>query len=110
MLVIPAIGTGGDFSQSLSSLPVPVVVASRHLFEANVPYVGIDNIHGGRLAMEHLASHGVHQFGFLGGFDELGPRGDRIIGIKSYLEKSGCDAQMVLNIPGPPHGRWGLET
>lgn len=108
LIVIPAIGTQASFAGRLRSLSVPAVVTNRALRAEDVPYVGIDNVRGGRLAAEHLAFHHVRSIGFLGGFDELGPRRDRVAGVTAFCAARGAPAALSIDIPGPPRGPWGL--
>lgn len=111
LLVIPAIGSKAGFAQTLRSCGVPVVMASRELPRHDLTYVGIDNFKGGYLAAQHLVrEHGARKIAFLGGFAELGPRGERVRGTRQVLEESGVAADLVVDIPGPPNGAFGLET
>lgn len=108
LLVIPAVGTTRAFAQSLERSRVPSVLATREIGGAEIPYVGIDNVKGGRLAGEHLLFHGARKVAYLGGFANLKPRQDRIRGVRQALRRS--DVTLDVDIPGPPRGSWGLET
>jgi LacI family transcriptional regulator len=107
LLVIPAVGTERSFADRLAASGVPAVIATREIANSDVPYVGIDNRKGGRLAGRHLLSHGVQRFAYLGGFAELSPRRHRITGLRQVLRGSG--ARLEIDMPGPPRGSWGLE-
>lgn len=108
LLVIPAVGTRREFAENLSRAGVPAVIATREVPHPDIPYVGIDNVKGGRLAGEHLLFHGVKQVAYLGGFAKLRPRTDRIRGVQQALKGSGTNLE--IDITGPPRGSWGLET
>jgi LacI family transcriptional regulator len=109
LLIIPAIGTTRAMAERLSTVGVPVVIASRDIAVPGLSYVGIDNVTGGSCAAEHLLTHTNGPVAFLGGFTELGPRQDRVAGIKRALATA-SDAWLEVDIPGPPNGSWGLET
>lgn len=108
LLVIPAVGTARAFADMLAESRVPTVIATREITHSAIPYVGIDNVKGGRLAGEHLLFHGITRVAYLGGFAGLGPRRDRIKGVKQALRESGMG--LDFEIPGPPRGSWGLEA
>lgn len=108
LLVIPAVGTSSSFAENLAKSGVPAVIATREIPHPDIPYVGIDNVKGGRLAGEHLLFHGTRRVAYLGGFAEVGPRRDRIRGVQQSLKGSGTELE--IDIPGSPRGSWGLET
>ena len=108
LLIIPAVGTPSSFAEQLAQTRVPIVIATRDLGHREIPYVGIDNVTGGRLAGEHLMFHGAERVAYLGGFAGLVPRRDRIRGVKQALRASG--RELAVDIPGAPRGSWGLEA
>jgi len=110
LLVIPAVGSAKDFGETLAASRVPTVIATRELPDSGLSYVGIDNIKGGRLAGGHLLFHGCQRIAYVGGFDGLRPRQDRIQGVRDALGAAGFDSCLAIDSPGPPRGIWGLET
>lgn len=110
IVVIPAVGSDSTLLDDLAASHVPAVIAGRHLPHPDIPYVGIDNVAGGRLAGEHLAFHRVRRVGYLGGYAELGPRPDRVAGVVQALRESGHSGRLEIDLPGPPDGGWGLEA
>ncbi len=108
LLVIPAVGTDAGFAELLARSGVPAVIATRDIPHPEIPYVGIDNVTGGRLAGAHLLDHGVERISYLGGFARIGPRRHRLQGVRKALRGSGT--KLVIDIPGPPRGSWGLEV
>lgn len=108
LLVIPAVDSTADFSQSLTVTGTPTVIASRWLSAPTLPYIGVDNVKGGRLAGQHLLEHDVRSFAYLGGFDQLGPRHDRVAGVRQALDESDGPAEFEVNLPGAPTSEWGL--
>lgn len=108
ILLIPALGTERDFVERLSRSGVPVLMVTRDVPQAGIPFVGIDNRKGGRLAGEHLLWHEVRRVSYIGGYAELGPRRDRLHGLRKALKSSAV--RVEIDIPGPPTGRWGLQA
>lgn len=107
LLVIPAVGSTERLTDVLASSGVPSVLATREIAHPRIPYVGIDNVNGGRLAGEHLLGHGVERVSYLGGFAGIGPRRHRVEGVRKALRGTGI--RLVNDIAGPPRGSWGLE-
>ena len=110
LMVIPVVDSTPAFIESLARLPIPVVLASREPADHNLTYVGIDNLRGGRLAAEHLLTHGVGSVGYLGGYAEMGPRHDRLAGVRDVLAHPPRAARVAVDLVGPPTGTWGLAT
>lgn len=107
LIVIPAVDTTEEFGRTLAASGVPTIVATRELRGSGIPYVGIDNVLGGRLAAEHLILHGARRVAYVGGLPTLHPRKDRVAGAQHALAKAG--GELVLDIPGPPRGAWGRD-
>lgn len=107
LLVIPAVGSTERLTRILAESGKPAVLATREIAHPQIPYVGIDNVNGGRLAGEHLLSHGVARMSYLGGFAGIGPRRHRVDGLRKALRGTGV--RLVNDIAGPPRGSWGLD-
>jgi LacI family transcriptional regulator len=107
MIVLPAVGTTDRLVAMLTASRVPVVMATREMRSTGLPYVGIDNLLGGRLAADHLLGHGARRVAYIGGLEQLRPRRDRVAGARRALVKAG--GELVADIPGPPRGSWGRD-
>ncbi len=108
LLIIPAVGTEPSFADFVATAGVPVVMATRDIPHPAIPYVGIDNVNGARLAGAHLLAHGAERISYLGGLARIGPRRHRTQGVRKALRGSGV--RLRVDIPGPPRGSWGLEV
>jgi LacI family transcriptional regulator len=108
ILLIPALGTDRSVIERLGRSGVPVLLVTRDIAQAGLSFVGIDNRQGGRLAGEHLLSHGVGSVSYLGGYAELGPRRDRLAGVRGALK--GSTVRVEVELAGPPTGSWGLAS
>lgn len=73
------------------ALDVPVIAIGRHGV-AGVPYVGIDNGEGGRLAASHLLQKGAARPGILFARPDLHPVADRRAGFLGELAAAGSVA------------------
>jgi DNA-binding LacI/PurR family transcriptional regulator len=63
-----------------------VVLASRHLPDAEVDMVLIDSVRGARLAVEHLIEHGHKRIAYVGGPQTIAQFQDRLRGWRDALE------------------------
>jgi LacI family transcriptional regulator len=73
----------------------PIVLVNRRTFhpavKEKVDYVGVDNISGGYLAVEHLIKLGHREIGVIGGSSESSVGFERLEGGKKALEAYGLD-------------------
>lgn len=72
-------------SLDVLSLDVPVVAVDRP--RAEVPYVAVDNVLGGRLASQHLIRCGYQRIGILYADEHLAPVADRLEGFRDGLNR-----------------------
>jgi DNA-binding LacI/PurR family transcriptional regulator len=69
-----------------------VVLASRHLPNADVDMVLVDSVRGGRLAVEHLINHGHKRIAYIGGPQSIAQFQERLQGWREALEAAGLPA------------------
>jgi DNA-binding LacI/PurR family transcriptional regulator len=69
-----------------------VVLASRHLPDADVDMVLVDSVLGGRMAVEHLVKHGHKRVAYVGGPLTIAQFQDRAKGWREALEAHGLSA------------------
>ncbi|MER7797268.1 LacI family DNA-binding transcriptional regulator [Microbacterium sp. NPDC096154] len=108
LAMIPATGSGPELLRALDDWDVPSVFVSRYVRGYDRPYVGPDDVLGGRLAGEHLLDHGCRTLAYIGGNPEVMSRIDRIAGVRQAIEARGADVALVDWV-GEPSGEGGLE-
>jgi LacI family transcriptional regulator len=97
-----------DLAYRLENFPVPLLAVTRRS-SAGAPYLGPDDVVGGRLAAEHLVvDHGYRRIVYLGGPRGAGPREDRLEGIRSVLAQN-PGAAMVAEIYGTTNVEGGVQ-
>ena len=69
-----------------------VVLASRHLPDAEVDMVLVDSVRGARMAVEHLISHGHTRIAYIGGPESIAQFQDRAQGWREALAIAGLPA------------------
>lgn len=81
----------------LAGRGTPVVVVDRAMRGETHCTVSVDDVLGGRLAVEHLADRGHDRIAFVGGPDRIGQVRDRRTGAQQALrEARGDDAELVV--------------
>ena len=77
-----------------------VVLASRHLPDAEVDMVLVDSVRGARMAVEHLIAHRHKRIAYVGGPQNIAQFQDRAKGWREALEIAGLPvvAELMLNL------------
>ena len=81
---------------SLARDGMKVVLASRHLPDAQVDMVLVDSIVGARLAVDHLIAHGHQRIAYVGGPQSIAQFRDRLRGWRDALTDAGLLAPAEL--------------
>jgi LacI family transcriptional regulator len=79
---------------------IPVVAVDPHTGDSGVPTVAADNLHGGRLATEHLLALGHKRIGFISGRPDLDSARLRQEGYALALAEAGIEADPALIAEG----------
>lgn len=87
LMVVPAVGSDVTFLEPTRRMGVPVVVLTRFVAGADAPYFGADDVLAGRLAAEHLVSHGCDSLAYFGGPADVFTRVDRHDGVKGVANE-----------------------
>ncbi|WP_413249011.1 LacI family DNA-binding transcriptional regulator [Sinomonas flava] len=110
LAIMPATRSGRSFLQGLEASRMPHVFVTKYLEGVSAPYVGPDDRLGGRLAAEHLLSHGSRSFAFVGGLAGHLSRRDRIEGVRAALTEAGVDLRDFVDVESPSSGAGGLRA
>jgi LacI family repressor for deo operon, udp, cdd, tsx, nupC, and nupG len=86
---------------SSARLP-PIVAVNEPVANADVPFVGVDNFEGARIATEHLISQGHRRIAFIGHSSSRAVNGLREKGYRAALAAAGIpiDPAMILDGDG----------
>lgn len=102
-------GFGQDGNEA--RLP-PMVAVNEPVLGSDVPYVGVDNFEGARIAAEHLISQGHRRIAFIGRSSSRAVNQLRERGYRAALEAAGIavDPRMILDGDGTTEsGRQATE-
>jgi LacI family transcriptional regulator len=98
----------GDLPYSMDTFPIPLLAVTRRSL-IGAPFLGPDDVAGGRLAAEHLIEHhGYRRIVYLGGPIGAGAREDRVRGIQEVASRH-LDVAIVGDIPGTTNVVGGIE-
>lgn len=89
---------------------IPVVVGGRPPRGAEVSYVDVDNVQGGRSAVEHLASTGRRAIATIAGPPDMSPGLDRLTGYRQALDAAARDRDARLEATGDFTQQGGAEA
>jgi LacI family transcriptional regulator len=109
VLLSPARGSSPEALQSLQSM-VPVVQFVRSVPGLAADYVGSDNVHGTRLAVQHLIEHGHERIAFLGGPAQSSALKERLKGYTQALRAVGLHVDQRLVVGGTISRKAGYEA
>ncbi|GAB45420.1 LacI family DNA-binding transcriptional regulator [Gordonia terrae] len=79
---------GGDFVESLRIGDLPLLALTRHA-EAGLPFVGGDDVRGGRIAARHLLDRGYTDLAAIAGPAHATTATDRLSGFRAELREAG---------------------
>jgi LacI family transcriptional regulator len=86
--------------QALRERGVPVVLLDRHASDPAQCSVAVDDVHGGRLAADHLLERGHRRIAFIGGSSGLPQVQERHEGVELAI-RAACGSDDVLTVLSP---------
>jgi LacI family transcriptional regulator len=110
IIACPARGTVSDAFDAMTQSGLPVVLAIRRLERARAALVVPDNVKGASEAVKHLAGLGHRRIAFIGGFEDVAARQDRLAGFRAGLELAGIGFDAALAPNGPPTRDFGASS
>ena len=78
---------------------VPLVIVDRVSADDNCCSVAVDDVLGGRIAVEHLAEQGHTRVAFIGGPDSLGQVRERLQGAREIWAELGNAREDLIHLP-----------
>ncbi|WP_400164176.1 LacI family DNA-binding transcriptional regulator [Brevibacillus sp. TJ4] len=96
--------------EGLRKWDIPVVLVAKDIPGAHCDYVGIDNVSGGKMAVEHLIGLGHTRIAFLGGPADSTAWKDRNRGYQLAHQEAGIAFDTSLWVEGPATTQGGVEA
>jgi LacI family transcriptional regulator len=110
ILLCPATDRSAEFAGEFPHSRVPIVLFARNLPGVESDYIGVDNVHGAQVAVEHLISLGHHRIAFIGGAEKVSSRQERIIGYQNALRKHQRPIDPSWILASPPNREGGYQS
>jgi LacI family transcriptional regulator len=98
-ILITPVNPDAPHLDELSRRGVPLVIVDRVRVGADCCSVSVDDVLGGRIAIEHLAEQGHERVAFIGGPESLGQVGERLEGARQIWEELGRSRDDFVNLP-----------
>ena len=111
-VLVTTLAEQGARLRSMPGLGVPVVLVDQRasLDPAEWCSVGVDDVHGGDVAVTHLLQLGHRRIAFAGNPKVLGQVADRIDGARRALRRAGRDPDDLIEQPCPLSFAGGREA
>ncbi|TCL38207.1 LacI family transcriptional regulator [Anaerospora hongkongensis] len=103
-------GSPSEPINRIEQLGIPVVLVGRRLPEAKCDYVGVDNIMGGRIAVDYLIHKGHRRIAFIGGYSQLSSWQGRKQGYDKAFEQAGLPIDPAMIIESPATRQGGIDA
>ncbi|MDR7314724.1 MULTISPECIES: LacI family DNA-binding transcriptional regulator [Brevibacillus] len=110
VILSPASKSAPETIEYLRKWDIPVVLVAKDIAGANSDYVGIDNVVGGKMAVDHLIQLGHRRIAFLGGPSESTAWKDRNHGYQLAHQEAGIEIDQSLWVEGPATVQGGVEV
>lgn len=102
-------GSSAEVVEKVKAWGIPIVLVGRRIPGTQLDFVGVDNVVGGELAVNHLLQHGHRSIGFIGGFSKLSSWQGRKQGYDNALRQAGIPVDSSLVLESPATLRYGAE-
>ena len=109
ILICPALGERDSATEVANfAVRLPIVAFARRV--SGLDYVGVDNVLGAQLAVDHLYHIGHRRIAFVGGDPNASTGKERIEGYRLALARLGLEFDPVLLIASAPTRRGGHDS
>jgi LacI family transcriptional regulator len=98
-ILITPVNSEAPYLYDLSRRGVPLVIVDRRRDDESCCSVAVDDVHGGRVAIEHLAEQGHKRVAFIGGPDSIGQVRERLQGAREVWSELGRPADDLVYLP-----------
>jgi LacI family transcriptional regulator len=98
-ILITPVNPDASSLDEVSRRGVPLVIVDRVRAGGGFCSVAVDDVHGGRLAVEHLADNGHTRVAFIGGPESLGQVRERLQGAREVWAELGLPADDLIHLP-----------
>src|SRR4051794_27217408 len=98
-ILITPVNPEAPHLDELSRRGVPLVIVDRVREGEGCCSVAVDDVHGGRIAVEHLIEQGHTRAAFIGGPESIGQVRERLQGAREIWDELGLPADDLVHLP-----------
>ncbi len=98
-ILITPVDPDDGFLDEIAAHGTPLVIVDRIRTQEGFCSVAVDDVLGGRLAIEHLVDRGHTRVAFVGGPDSLGQVRDRLEGARQAWAEAGLPPDALVHLP-----------
>jgi LacI family transcriptional regulator len=98
-ILITPVNPDAPTLDEVSRRGIPVVIVDRLRESGGFCSVAVDDVFGGRLAVEHLVEKGHTRVAFIGGPDTIGQVRERLQGAREIWDEAGLPADDLVYLP-----------
>src|SRR3954467_1565572 len=98
-ILITPVNPDAPHLDDLARRGVPLVIVDRRRDDGSCCSVAVDDVHGGRVAIEHLIEQGHRRVAFIGGPESIGQVRERLQGAREVWAELGLRADDLIHLP-----------
>ena len=98
-ILITPVNADAPYLDEIARRGIPVVIVDRHRDAGTFCSVGVDDVLGGRIAVEHLIEQGHSRVAFVGGPDSIGQVRERLQGARQIWAEFGRNPEDLVWLP-----------
>jgi LacI family transcriptional regulator len=98
-ILITPVNPDAPHLDELARRGVPLVIVDRVRVDNGCCSVAVDDVHGGRIAVEHLAEQGHTRVAFIGGPSSIGQVRERLQGAREIWTELGLPPDDLIHLP-----------
>lgn len=105
-MILASATVNDPYVKELNNSAIPIILISRISRELETNFIKVDDVKGGRLAVEHLVDLGHKRIGFIGGPEDFSSAQDRRIGFEEVMEEN----ELPINRSIVSHAQYTQEA
>jgi len=97
-ILITPVNPDAPYLDDLARRGVPLVIVDRRRDDGSCCSVAVDDVHGGRVAIEHLVEQGHRRVAFIGGPESIGQVRERLQGAREVWDELGLPPEDLVHL------------
>jgi LacI family transcriptional regulator len=110
VIMSPVSGSARETIDRLRQWDIPVVLVAKEITGADYDFIGVDNVVGAKMAVDHLIQKGHRRIAYLGGPSDSSPWKYRNQGYRHALSEAGLEVDESLIMESPATRQGGIDA